>query len=194
MLILPVEKKSILIKVLYEVSNYPDHFYLRVNGSLRPTEQEQAQQEQRQMELEQQETSGIHYNFRLEMDSVLTRYFGLKDALVESDPQQSAGKAQELSEFSAGVMDEVLDAEDRGLWLGIARIIQTETGNLADEDDVDEQRIYFERISNAMIQMVESFNPVGYTVYQKAARWCATARQTGSAAKRKSGIPTMANA
>lgn len=133
-----------------------------------PTEQEQAQQEQRQMELEQQDTSGLHYNFRLEMDSVLTRYFALKDAMVESDPQQSAEKAQKLSEFSAGVMDEVLEPEDRGLWLGIARIIQAETDNLIDEDDVDEQRFYFERISNAMIQMVESFNPVGYTVYHKS--------------------------
>jgi hypothetical protein len=146
----------------------PIIFICALMAACGPTEQEQVQQEQRQMELEEQETSAIHYNFRLEMDSVLTRYFDLKDALVESDPQQSAEKAQELSEFSAGVMDEVLDAEDRGLWLGIARIIRAETDNLVAEDDVDEQRFYFERISNAMIQMVESFNPVGYTVYHQS--------------------------
>lgn len=133
-----------------------------------PSEQEQAQQEQRQMELQQQETSDLHYNFRMEMDSVLTRYFDLKDALVESDPEQSAEKAEELSDFTADVMDEVLEAENQGLWLGISRIIQTETDNLIAEEDVDEQRIYFERISNAMIQMVESFNPVGYTIYHQS--------------------------
>ncbi|CAN5377831.1 hypothetical protein BH23BAC3_BH23BAC3_19540 [soil metagenome] len=133
-----------------------------------PTEQEQAQQDQRQMELQQLETSDLHFNFRMEMDTVLTRYFALKDALVESDPEQSAEKAEELSEFSSGVMDEVLDSENRGLWVGIARIINTETDNLIAEDDVDEQRIYFERISNAMIQMVESFNPVGYTIYHQS--------------------------
>lgn len=130
-----------------------------------PTEQEQAQQDQRQMELQQQETSDLNYNFRMEMDSVLTRYFALKDALAESDPEQSAEKAEELSNFTSIVMDEVLEAEDQGLWIGISRIIQTETDNLIAETDVDEQRIYFERISNAMIQMVESFNPVAYTVY-----------------------------
>jgi len=147
---------------------FPIIFICALLAACGPTEQEQAQQEQRQMELEQHDTSGLHYNFRLEMDSVLTRYFALKDALVESDPQQSAEKAQGLSEFSSGVMDEVLESEDRGLWLGIARIIQTETGNLVDENDVDGQRFYFERISNAMIQMVESFNPVGYTIYHQS--------------------------
>lgn len=133
-----------------------------------PTEQEQAQQDQRQLELQQQETSDLHFNFRMEMDSVLTRYFALKDALVDSDPEQSTQKAEELSDFSSGVMDEVLDAENRGLWLGISRIIETETDNLIAETDVDEQRIYFERISNAMIQMVESFNPVEYTIYHQS--------------------------
>ncbi len=133
-----------------------------------PTEQEKEQQDQRQLELQQQETSDLHFNFKMEMDSLLTRYFALKDAFVESDPDKSAEKAEELSDFTSGVMDEVLDAENRGLWLGISRIIETETDNLIAETDVDEQRIYFERISNAMIQMVESFNPVEYTLYHQS--------------------------
>ena len=133
-----------------------------------PTEQEQAQQEQRQMELQQQQTSGLPYNFRMEMDSVLIRYFDLKDALVESDSELSKEKAEELSGFTGEVMDDVLEAENQGLWLGIARVIQTESGNLIAEDDIDEQRIYFERISEAMIRMVEDFNPVGYTVYHQS--------------------------
>jgi len=133
-----------------------------------PTEEEQAQQEQRQMELQQQQTSDLPYNFRMEMDSVLTRYFDLKDALVESDSDQSAEKAIELYTVAQNVMDDVLETEMQGLWLGIERIIRTESDNLASETDVEEQRIYFEHISNAMIQMVESFNPVGYTVYHQS--------------------------
>lgn len=133
-----------------------------------PTEQEQAQQEQRQMELQHQQTSSLPYNFRLEMDSVLTRYFDLKDALVESDSELSKEKAEELSGFTHEVMDDVLEAENQGLWLGIARVIQIESGNLIAEDDVDEQRIYFERISEAIIRMVEDFDPVGYTIYHQS--------------------------
>lgn len=133
-----------------------------------PTEEEQTQQQQRQMELQQQQASDLPYNFRMEMDSVLTRYFDLKNALVDSDSEQGAEKAEQLSAETYNVMDEVLEAENRGLWLGIAQVIRTETENLAGESDVEEQRFYFERISNAMIQMVESFNPVGYTIYHQS--------------------------
>lgn len=131
-----------------------------------PTEQEKEQQEQRQRDLQQQQqTSNLPYNFRLEMDSVLTRYFALKEAFIESDGKESVKKAGELSRFSRNVMDEVLEPKNRGLWLAIDRIIQKEAENLMSESDVDEQRVYFRRISNAMIRMVEEFNPVKYIVY-----------------------------
>lgn len=143
-------------------------FIIAAFAACGPTEQEQAQQEQRQMELQQQQTSDLPYNFRLEMDSVLTRYFDLKDALVESDSGLSKEKAEELAGFTYEVKDDVLDAENQGLWLGIARVIQNESGNLVAEDDIDEQRLYFERISTAMIRMVEDFNPVRYTIYHQS--------------------------
>lgn len=132
-----------------------------------PTEQEQAQQEDRQRELQQQTTSNLPYNFRMEMDSVLTHYLDLKDAFLESDPELTRENARELSAFTYNVIDDVLDAEDQGLWLGIARIIRTETGNLLDEDEVGNQHIYFNRISNAVIQIADSFNPVEYPLYHQ---------------------------
>lgn len=130
-----------------------------------PTEEEQAQQEQRQLEMQQQQTSDLPYNFRMEMDTVLNRYFALKDAFVESESQRAAEEAEALSDFTAEVMDEILDAEERSLWLAVSRIIRDETENLLLESELEEQRIYFERISTAMIRMVESYNPVNYSVY-----------------------------
>lgn len=127
--------------------------------------EEESVQTEQQEEIQKQQTSNLPYNFRLEMDSVLTRYFALKEAFIESDSIQSVKKAEELSNFSKSVMDEVLEAKKRGLWLAIDRIIQKESENLISEPDVDEQRVYFRRISNAMIRMVEEFNPVEYTIY-----------------------------
>lgn len=101
------------------------------------------------------------------MDSVLTRYFELKDAFLESNPELTKQNAQELSAFTYKVMDNILDAEDQGLWLGIARIIRTETENLLNENEIENQQIYFNRISNAVIQIAESFNPVKYSLYQQ---------------------------
>lgn len=133
-----------------------------------PTEQEQAQQEDRQGELQQQQkTSNLPYNFRMEMDSVLTHYFDLKDAFLDSDSEAIRIRAQDLSAETYNVMHEVLSAENQGLWLGIARIIRTETDNLLGEDEIENQQIYFDRISNAVIQIAESFNPVEYPLYHQ---------------------------
>lgn len=132
-----------------------------------PTEQEQAQQEDRQRELQQQTTSNLPYNFRMEMDSVLTHYFDVKDAFIESNPELTKRNAQELSAYTYEVMDDVLETEDQGLWLGIARIIRTETDNLLGEDEIENQHIYFNRISNAVIQIADSFNPVEYPLYHQ---------------------------
>lgn len=131
-----------------------------------PTEREQDQQDQRQMELqEQHQESDVPYNFRLQMETLLDHYFELSDAMVDADPESAAENAQELSAWTYDVIDEVLNTEDQGLWLGIARILRSETENLAAEDSVNEQKVYFSRISRAVIRIADSFQPVNGSFY-----------------------------
>ncbi|HKL14878.1 MAG TPA: DUF3347 domain-containing protein [Balneolaceae bacterium] len=113
----------------------------------------------------QQQESTIPYNFRLEMESLLDHYFKLKEAVTESDMQAAATASGELSAFTSSVLDEVLGAENQGLWLGIARIIRTETDKLIDSESPEEMRIYFEHISGTMIRVADSFDPAGGPYY-----------------------------
>lgn len=127
-------------------------------ASCGPGERGQGQQ---QLELqEKQQESEIPYNFRLQMGTLLNHYFELKDAIVEAEPDTAAVKANELSAWTYEVMHEVLTAENQGLWLGIARIIRNESGNLASESSTENQLIYFSRISNSVIQIADSFQPI----------------------------------
>jgi len=117
-----------------------------------------------QPQIRQQE-SAIPYNFRIEMERLLDHYFKLKEAVTESDMQAASAASGELSAFTSSVLDEVLEAENQGLWLGIARIIRTETDKLIDSESPVEMRIYFEHISRTMIRVADSFDPAGGPYY-----------------------------
>ena len=119
---------------------------------------------QQQPQIQQQE-SAIPYNFRLEMERLLEHYFELKNAVTESDIEAASTAAGELSAYTSSVMDEVLGAENQGLWLGIARIIRTEVDKLTGTDSPADMRIYFEHISRTMIRVADSFDPTGGPYY-----------------------------
>jgi hypothetical protein len=102
------------------------------------------------------------------MDSLLTHYFELKDALVASDSVAGADHAKKLLHATSNARTTQLETENRGLWLGISEILEKETTRLIETGDIEEQRLYFEPISEAMIQVVESFQPVGYTMYHQS--------------------------
>ena len=141
-------------------------FMLIVLAACGPTEQEQEQQQQREQQLEnQQSTSNLPYNFRLEMENLLDHYFDLKDAITAADTDAARDHSERLAEATFDAPEDLLEPEDQGFWVGVARIIRTESENLVEEDTVEEQQIYFERISTAMIRMVDEFNPVQYTLY-----------------------------
>jgi hypothetical protein len=125
---------------------------------------EQNMSNQQQAQIQQQE-SAIPYNFRLEMERLLDHYFELKDMVTDSDTEAASIAAGELSAFTSSVMVEVLGAENQGLWLGIARIIRTESDKLSSTDSPADMRIYFEHISRTMIRVADSFDPTGGPYY-----------------------------
>lgn len=127
------------------------------NGQQNMSNQQQAQF--------QQQGSDISYNFRMEMELLLEHYFELKETVIESDLQSAATIAGELSAYTSGVMYDVLRAENQGLWLGIARIIRTESEKLIDTDSPEKMRIYFEHISRSIIRIADSFDPTGGPYY-----------------------------
>lgn len=131
-----------------------------------PSEQEQAQQEERQMQLETQLVESTP-EFNQQMSSVLDHYFDLKNALVETDAAKAASTAEQLLNESDQVDAGSLNTGSSALWDSYREVITNRSEELIPLTNVDQQRYQFEYISEAMIDMVEMFQPVGYEIYHQ---------------------------
>jgi len=132
-----------------------------------PSEKEQAQQEERRQQMQAQFVQS-NQKFDDQISIVLGHYFDLKDALVESDAETAKVHANSLMSEAERVDPEGLKQESLALWISYKEIIESGSDELFKEDDVDDQRYHFEFISEAMIEMIKTFRPVGYTVYHQS--------------------------
>ncbi|MCC5914702.1 MAG: DUF3347 domain-containing protein [Balneolaceae bacterium] len=132
-----------------------------------PSEQERNQQQQREQQMQMQliETTA---EFNSQMADLLEHYFDLKDALVESDAELAASRAEVFLAAAEDVESGSLNDETNALWIAFSDVITERTREMVGEDDVEAQRYQFEYISESMIEMVESFRPVGFTIYHQS--------------------------
>ena len=85
-------------------------------------------------------------------DPVLTAYYKVKDALVETNSADAALYAQELSTLTS----------NDPIWSDVT----LHAGEMAvSQDDVEKQREAFERLSNALYDAFQAANPNGATIY-----------------------------
>lgn len=139
--------------------------YLTIGCS--PDEREQAQQDQRQQQLQAQLIESTP-EFDRQLAEVLESYFNLKDALVATEPILASEKADSLLQLIQRVKPTGLSQETQTIWETYAGNIIEEGSRIVSEDDVEKQRVYFEPLSEAMIDLIKTFRPVGYTVYHQS--------------------------
>jgi membrane fusion protein, copper/silver efflux system len=129
-------------------------------------ERELEQQQQAQYEAQlQQQLIETDQQFRNSLNDVLEVYFELKDSLVSSNANASAEITSDLIQTTENVDVSGLNDETTMIWASFADLIITNSHRLQDQSDVDDQRYYFEDISEAMIQVVDSFRPAGYEIF-----------------------------
>lgn len=132
-----------------------------------PSDQEKSQMEQREQQMQMQlvETTP---EFNSQMDPVLNHYFDLKDALVNDDSDEAQTVTESLISEVERVQQAGLTGETLSVWTAIREQIISSGNELNATTELEEQRIHFETISEAMINMMETFEPVGYEVYQQS--------------------------
>ncbi len=132
-----------------------------------PTDRQQAQQDLRRQQLQIQ-TAETTIEFNNQMISVMDQYFLLKDALVESDAGQAKNSAKMLKSVAEDVKTAEINNETAALWNSFRRVIVSSSDSLLTGDHLEEQRFHFEFISEAMIDMANTFRPAGFTVYHQS--------------------------
>lgn len=129
-----------------------------------PSDREQAQQEQRAEQLQSQMIQTTP-EFDYKLTEILNAYFDLKDAFVESDADQSKEISQSLISISEGVNTSGLNQPSEEIWASLKDSIEEQSNQIYMQDNVVDQRYHFESLSEAMITLVETYQPVDYEIY-----------------------------
>lgn len=131
------------------------------------TDREKALQDQRAQQLQAQ-VAATTPEFNNQMSDLLDHYFDLKDALVNSDAESSLEPARLLISETERVDPSSINAETAEMWRAYKESILSGTTDLTNQNDIEDQRYHFESISEAMINMVTTFRPLGYEVYHQS--------------------------
>ena len=123
--------------------------------------------EQEMAEAQQADGFSTPEDFRSELESALTDYLEIVDALVEDNPTDAAAHANEFSEALAAMETGNLDQSAAMFWDEYSDRIETHASALHQHDDVEDQRYEFEYISEALIEVVKSMGPLDMTLYQQ---------------------------
>ncbi|MCC5927040.1 MAG: DUF3347 domain-containing protein [Bacteroidetes bacterium] len=106
-------------------------------------------------------TDAFNTSFQLALDA----YFDLKDALVETDASKAADLAEILHGRLQVVSIENLDTPASVLWADEGAIATRYAENIKNESDVEQQRLYFESVSDAFIHMAKAYGPFENTIF-----------------------------
>ncbi|MEX0686812.1 MAG: DUF3347 domain-containing protein [Balneolales bacterium] len=106
--------------------------------------------------------------FKKSLDITLTRYFDLKDALIEEDGQKAARLAQAFQESLEQVKEDDLSDEAHSIWRSNREIMNEESYRIAGVTEIEEQRKSFNSLSMALIHSLEAFGPLEKAVHRQS--------------------------
>jgi hypothetical protein len=105
--------------------------------------------------------------FRSGLESQLALYLNLKDALVATNPDSAKRGASALAaSLNAWTVDS-LSTEADSIWTSNKEVILARANAIVALRDVEAQRLEFESLSMAMINVVEAFGPLSNAVYRQ---------------------------
>lgn len=101
------------------------------------------------------------------LETQLEVYFDLKDAFVATNADSAKIAATTLITSLNGWAVEGLSAEADSIWSTNKTILLARSEAIAGSEDVAAQRMEFESLSMAMIDVVEAFGPLSNAVYRQ---------------------------
>lgn len=95
--------------------------------------------------------------FREQLSKVLTAYYAVKNALVESDKDKTSVEAAAVIQAIKAVNHRLSDEEKEKTWQDLKKEIETSAAAIQQARTLEAQRQAFELLSNALIEAVEKF-------------------------------------
>lgn len=95
--------------------------------------------------------------FREQLTAVADTYFGVKNALVESNPLRAATAAKEVLKTLKAVDMKLLEGRAHDEWMALLKPMEQGATGISTKTDVEAQRKDFELLSDHLIEAVELF-------------------------------------
>lgn len=105
--------------------------------------------------------------FRAQVGDVWQAYLALKDALVASEAAQAGEKAGMILKALQKADHTSLAPADRPVWVSQASRLQNGVEAIRASQEVGQQRIAFERVSQEVYDIVKNWGASGATVYKQ---------------------------
>ena len=103
--------------------------------------------------------------FQSNLEALFDRYFALKNALADDESAHAADRAGEVLEQLHEIDEHSLEGEHHVFWMERYADIEESLDNLLEADDIAEQRMYFEPLSEAFINTAQTLGAIGQTYY-----------------------------
>jgi Protein of unknown function (DUF3347) len=104
-----------------------------------------------------QDLGKIDSEVQKQIGASLTTYYGLKDALVDSDAEKSSTKADELLKNFDAVETAKMTAPQTTLWNKLAVNLKLNAKHIKDNKETEHQREHFAKLSTIMYALVFNF-------------------------------------
>ncbi|MDO9550962.1 efflux RND transporter periplasmic adaptor subunit [Rhodonellum sp.] len=105
--------------------------------------------------------------FKNQLGEVLKTYILLKDVLIQSDPRATQTQADKFLTNLLKVEMSLLEKNAHDVWMPLFGGLKTNLENLKKSDDLATQRIFFQKISDGMIESVDYFGVTEASVYKQ---------------------------
>ncbi|RZS98330.1 efflux RND transporter periplasmic adaptor subunit [Cecembia calidifontis] len=115
----------------------------------------------------QVKTLEVSEEFKKQLTSLIQSYLAIKDALVKTNAQETQRSVSPAKASLGKVDGKLLEGKAQDIWRDLLRPIQNSLDKIAQTTDVEEQRKHFETLSDNLIEAVEYFGVVDYTIYRQ---------------------------
>jgi membrane fusion protein, copper/silver efflux system len=112
-------------------------------------------------------TMEVPEGFRLQLNEVINQYLELKDAFVETAPDAAGKSAQRVTQSLAKIDMKLLEPKAHDIYMPLHQAMQKSTREIAQSNDVEQQRAHFETLSDHLIEAVEYFGVAQDQIYRQ---------------------------
>jgi len=111
----------------------------------------------------------VSEKFKSQLTDLTRRYFDLKNALVKSDFTATKNNSVKVSQSLKSVDMKLLDDNAHNVWMEQEKQLSKSIELISKAKDIEEQRKYFENLSDALIESAELF---GLTIDMVYVQFC----------------------